>query len=138
MNIRQAIFKAADHIEQNPSAFRFASIYVPKSDCGTPGCALGWIGYFFGCIDKDRASFDGRTNVSYVASETVKISSSEFYDRMTAALGSDSWITDAAACAHGMRLYADKYHPAESRALIPESVARIFRMSHAELTRELA
>jgi hypothetical protein len=137
MNIRQAILLAADHIEQHPAAFNFRSIYVPKSDCGTPGCALGWIGYFYGCVDKPRQAYDGRTNVSYVASETVQIEPSEFYDRMTEALGY-TWTESSELCARGLRLYADKYHPAESRALIPESVARIFRMSHAELTRELA
>ena len=45
--IREAILKAADHIERNPREFNFSSTSIPSErGCGTPGCALGWIGYF--------------------------------------------------------------------------------------------
>ena len=41
MNIRTAMYKAADSIEQNPHLFDFGSVELP--DCDTPGCALGWV-----------------------------------------------------------------------------------------------
>ena len=49
MNVYEAIVKAAWAIENHPQEFDFNSqVYPPGPGCGTPGCALGWIGTFLG------------------------------------------------------------------------------------------
>ena len=64
MNVREAILAAADHIETYPKKFSFASVEVPsRRSCGTPGCALGWIGHFAGSIELARAN----KNTTYAA-----------------------------------------------------------------------
>jgi hypothetical protein len=143
MNIRQAILRAADHIESTPKEFNFQSVYIPDGPgCGTPGCALGWIGHFAG-YDEQRAvaeSGDSATvlyigrKVLGVKCEGHMLNRNEFYARMDTLAG--GWQHGAVACARGLRLYADKYHPAESRALIPASVRAIFTMTPEQLQRE--
>lgn len=131
MNIREAILRAADHIERNPGEFDFQRTYTPSAPgCGTPGCALGWIGCFLG-LKSDASTVD----VAVAMGITGRLVASwTFYDRMEEI--SRDWHITAGVCAKTMRLYADKYHPAP-RPLIPESVTRIFTMSNAELAREL-
>jgi hypothetical protein len=102
MNIRDAILKAADHIERHPTDFSFNKIFVPS--CGTPGCALGWICAFAGISAGD--------SIWYERIPGFVQHSSVFYSRMNDLVG-HAWKRDAAVCARGMRLYADKYHPAE-------------------------
>ena len=67
MNIRQALLKAADSIEQHPKLFSFHSCELPN-ECGTPGCALGWLAVHLGkeefngrMIQKVTIMVDGRT-----------------------------------------------------------------------------
>jgi hypothetical protein len=128
MNIRDAILEAAAHIERNPDDFNFHSIEKP-SHCGTPGCAIGWIGVFAG-IEEEHPSW-----LSAIKRQTG-IDAHDFYKKMSdIQLG---WIFEAASCAITMRLYADKYHPAERRDLIPESVRNIFTMTPEQLGREFA
>jgi hypothetical protein len=116
MNIRDAILKAADHIEQNPRQFNFGSIKIPrKSDCGTPGCALGWIGFFGGLTWKE-SDYDSEWCVLRASNELLghddqMHSSSVFYDKMGALVS--GWKDSAPRCAAALRLYADKYHPAD-------------------------
>jgi hypothetical protein len=126
MNIRDAILKAADHIESHPEEFDFHS--VDRPGCGTPGCALGWIGVF-GEVTKPA----GRSWLGAV-SDYIAVDSVVFYQRMSELDG--YWTVFHDSCARALRAYADKYHPAESRSLIPESVRVIFTMTHAELARE--
>ena len=59
MNIRTAILKAADSIEQNPHLFSFKSLAIPNKDCGTPGCAIGWIAYHSGLEFDAVQVYDG-------------------------------------------------------------------------------
>jgi hypothetical protein len=112
VEIRQAILKAADHIERYPDDFDFAATKVP--DCGTPGCALGWIAAFAGLKERysEAAVWMG------LAAEPLRGGSDRqrvytFYNRMDDLVG--YWHKDPAICAKGMRLYADKYHPAPIR-----------------------
>jgi hypothetical protein len=50
----ESIMKAAEQIEQWPDSFKFMATGIPKKSggninfCGSPGCALGWIGFFRG------------------------------------------------------------------------------------------
>lgn len=127
MGIRGAILKAADHIGANPDLFRYFNIRVP-GNCGTPGCALGWIGFFGNAVP---AGEDWRS-ISYVARDLsehsackapplMSISSTEFYCRM--ALLQPGWTQNPEKCASGLRLYADKYHPAPVTAPDWETIA---------------
>lgn len=132
MNVRQAILNAADHIEQRPRDFDFMRCAVP-ADCGTPGCALGWIGHFLGMGGADFKDVNARLGL-----ETDELMGArQFYDRMDALNnanpGEMEWTDSSRICAKVLRLYADAHHP-ESRALIPESVRRIFTASPAELS----
>ncbi len=122
MNIREAILKAADHIERNPRMFNFDEVVVP-GNCGTPGCALGWIGHFSGVRPTDLQiwAFVNRD----VCKPILGMPAGTFYDRMDELHGQTTWRHSAAECAFALRLYADKYHPAEvqpiaeDRQLVP-------------------
>lgn len=100
MHMRNAILQAADHIEQHPECFDFMVIAVPDN-CGTPGCALGWIGFFAQL---------GVGRHSEVADE-MQIHSCDFYDRMDKFVGT-KWVESPALCAKGLRSYADEFYPA--------------------------
>jgi hypothetical protein len=108
--------KAADHIERNPRLFNFDVFEMPP-DCGTPGCALGWIGAFSEIKFEHTGSFIG---VKYdVAPQALGITSTEFYDRMDALGQQRFWHRDAKLCAQKMRLYAAKYH-APTVVVVPD------------------
>lgn len=137
MNIRQAILKAADQIESNPHLFNFSKLTIPS---GTPGCALGWIGYYLG--RENGEAIGCFSNVVGTELEALGVTSQcQFYDRMSALVPLPDtlrgWRDDASLCAKGLRLYADQYHP-EQRALIPSSVRAIFDMTPEQLGQELA
>lgn len=110
MNIYTAIMKAADWIESHPSEFKFFSISVPDAPgCGTPGCAIGWIGTFAG----------NRKGFTRVYSEILGVGSDiEFYSRMDKLSapgagycdGTTQWRHQASECGRVLRLYAAKYH----------------------------
>jgi len=106
MEIREAILKAADWIQRYPSDFKYMENEIP--DCGMPGCAIGWIGHFLGV--KRRNGFD-IDNVMKIMG--LKYLHEFSRHRMDVLCGWESnWRNNADACAAGMRLYADKYHPA--------------------------
>jgi hypothetical protein len=102
MNIRDAILKAADHIERNPREFDYWSTNTPEAPGrGTPGCALGWVACFMG---ESIGALDSSWNRAM-----------RFYSEMDSL--AHGWMSSAPLCAKGLRLYADKYHPAESPAV---------------------
>lgn len=117
MNIRQAILLAADHIERNPQLFKFEKVRVPR-DCGTPGCALGWIGYFM----RLTIPFVGYENTSTDVAIAMGLperhgkgaftNSGIFYDRMDS-LRETTWMRCPMECAKTLRAYANRFHPAE-------------------------
>ena len=126
MEIREAILKAADSIEMNPELFNFSSTVLPSRDCGTPGCALGWIATY---SDGACLTSCGR---GWLYDRVLDINDSLFYNRMSAI--SFYWITSAEECAKALRAYADKYHPAKQpakKSAIPDSVMQIFREAEA-------
>ena len=121
MNIRTAILKAADSIEQNPGLFGFGYISIPDG-CGTPGCALGWIGHHLGHTTiisgvSEKMGCPLGTRSDFPGGDT----DFGFYDRMEEL--NEDWKFSADNCAPALRLYADKYHPS---AGIPDSVLAIF------------
>jgi len=111
MNIRTAILKAADSIEQNPKMFDYDSVDIP--DCGSPACALGWIGFHLGMSCKKHGL--GRD-----VCRALGIKRQASFPELTLFCGSHKWKDSAPECAKALRLYADKYHPADrfNQALI--------------------
>lgn len=116
MNIREAILKAADHIEANPSLFGFFVMRLP-TDCGTPGCALGWIGHFLGAQYKDPyEAIYSSVPLSIGCRSAGWDHAGVLYGRMTEI--EEGWETNARKCAKALRAYADRFHPEESKALV--------------------
>lgn len=123
MNIYNAIMKAADHIERNPQEFSFVSVVIPKEPCGSPGCALGWIGHFAGaarphtrsisCVAANETYDEETRRLLRLESPLLGITQAEFYERMKDASGSHDWRYSAPHCAVALRLYAEKYHGEE-------------------------
>jgi hypothetical protein len=122
MSLYDTIMAAADHIERHPNEFLFTAFYIPpRTGCGIPGCALGWIGCMAGLSD-DAGSITGISRVAgnpasgRYRETLLGIGQGEFYDRMSELDGHVSdpggarWTHDAGACARALRLYAQKYH----------------------------
>lgn len=107
MDIRSAILKAADSIEQNPMLYIFKEIYVPP--CGSPGCLLGLIG---GLMKQPIGE-----NINDTCHRLFGFSHGAFYDRIKGVLinaNDRNWTVNPLAAVNALRLYADKYHPAET------------------------
>ena len=134
MNIRTAILKAADSIERHPELFDFDSTAIP--DCGTPGCALGWIAFHLGeyafntMPHKWNTMKLGKALCLTDEASGINWAGLNFYRRLSCIVS--GWKDDASLCAKALRLYADKFHPETDH--IPESVRTIFESverSHA-------
>lgn len=121
-----AIMKAADWIGKHPELWNFQSLDIPNN-CGTPGCALGWIGYWSG---EQRDLFS-------VAEALAVATPGIFYDRMSdinqglsdwlyIPVWNDSTPKAAPIAARCLRVYAETYHGHEKKAGIPDSVRAIF------------
>lgn len=123
MNTRNAILKAADHIEANPGLFDFSSV-KPPYECGTPGCALGWINVFSEVKPIHQTCLNSHI--------TIGVPSEVFYKQMNFVSGEGNydWTDNGANCAISLRLYADKYHPGEMRAeeISPEVSSELNRI----------
>jgi hypothetical protein len=120
MNTQQAILKAADHIQAHPQLFDFEKTRVP-CDGRTPGCALGWIGYFAG---RTQARIRLMLGFSFLhrgiaivtldggsSDPVIALTAREFYERMDN-LAVGNWRVDASVCADTLRRYAARYHQA--------------------------
>lgn len=108
MNVYDAIMKAAEHIESHPNEFDFLRFCIPA--CGSPGCALGWIGCFAG-IPADMCG--ATTMVPYKVlgfDQSECMADAKFYRRLHELVGTEKWKTSASLCAKALRLYAAKYH----------------------------
>lgn len=137
MNIRQAFLASADHIEAHPARFNFTNETRTPRSIASRACYLGWVAFFMGePADQDCGS-SGEN--SPLCTKLLGITFAEFQGRLSpivSALGAS--YNDARHAPAVLRTYADKYHTAESRALIPASVRAIFEMTPAELAREFA
>jgi hypothetical protein len=141
MNTYQAILRAADHIQQQPQLFDFERTRIPR-DCHTPGCALGWIGFFAG---RTQARIPAMLGLSFLhrgiaivtpdagSEPVITVSAREFYERMDS-LATCDWRRDAGQCANALRLYAATYH--QTGEFDPAYVA--FREALGEQTRSTA
>ena len=120
MNIYDATMRAADHIEARPDLWSFSRINVPE--CGSPGCAIGWIGHFSG-VKAGESIYD--------VYKTLGIKTgTDFYDQMSVLNGDDGnlWQCETRQVPKLLRLYADKFLKQDH---IPESVREIFDVSEA-------
>lgn len=124
--VRAAILEAADFIEKHPKQFEFREPRMPR-DCDSPGCALGWIGYFSGAdlpaekrwdrpegvpfeADCDTTHYKGRVSARIVAEVFLHTTEGQFYNELNHF--SVNWTCYSDRCAKALRLYADAYHPA--------------------------
>jgi hypothetical protein len=130
MSVYEAIMKAAEHIENHPKDFNYGSVCVP-GECGSPGCAVGWIGYFsntnrgrFGLSEVCREALGLLPELLYCGG-TVS-SYGAFENRMHQL--APGWAFNAASCAKALRLYAAKYHaPAKPPKPTQKLVADLMR-----------
>jgi len=125
MNAYQAILKAADHIQTHPQLFDFERTRIP-GNCRTPGCALGWIGFFAG---RTQARIRVIFGLSFLhrgiaivtldgeSDPVLPVTAREFYERMDE-LTVGNWRKDASVCANVLRSYAERYHRELDRAYV--------------------
>jgi len=135
----EAILQAADHIGSHPADFNFMAQHIPTG-CGSPGCALGWIGYFAKIKPVAYYSFaDVAHDVLRLGLESKEAlwrygAAHEFYDRIgdickEFGLLKSDWMFNATACAMALREYAEKYHAPKSA--IPTPILAIFNVPEA-------
>ena len=112
MNIRQAILKAADSIEERPSRFNYGSPFVPKSMDDT-GCPIAWIGYFaprkytfFNLIPLFKPYYP-----DFVCRMYLSHNEDEFLEEMQLLSGDEFWRINHKSAICGLRAYAAKYYP---------------------------
>lgn len=102
MNVYDAIMKAADRIETDPSLFEYRQARV--HGCGSPACAIGWIAFCAGESEQEKwGALDERSirllGVDYWHTFEVRMSSLV-----------RRWTLNASDCATALRAYAAKYH----------------------------
>jgi hypothetical protein len=103
--IRGAILRAATTVERDPKLFKWSVCHIPE--CGTPGCAVGWIGAHLG--------IPANESLEQVARELGVLD--VFYERMSEVTQQfgwsyGQWRDSAEYAATALRAYADKYYPA--------------------------
>jgi hypothetical protein len=121
MNTHNAIMKAADSIRDNPGLFGFMQIGRPDPDCGSPGCAIGWIGYHMGFTTDgwytgvDGGKYQSFTDGLAAVAEAIcpfdgyTVPDMRFYNRMDEI--NSKWRANAYECSKTLRGYATQYHP---------------------------
>lgn len=111
-----ACMLAADQIEKHPDGYSFASVKIPWGrDCGSPGCALGWIGCFLGLTSR-MGLFDDRANDTHCimrTEEVIGIGSIDFYRWMDRQPAIPRWRWNPQQCAAGLRLFAKQFETAQ-------------------------
>jgi hypothetical protein len=136
--MREAILRAADHIESHPNSLKWDQGMNPSWWGDRPcACPLAWIGHFTGTGYEVK---DYRE-----ATYQIGMPSFEFYRQMDSFLSSEyqhyewwavvkekrdlpvsPWSYDNKVCADCLRKFADKFFPAKHEGL-PDSVKEIFQ-----------
>src|SRR5271155_908674 len=107
MDIRNAILKAADHIERNPHKFSYVdATNTPRPD--GRGCFVGWVAYFMG--EKAGQKCGSRGTDSPLCHKLFGVGFMPLIDRLRDLVPN---AHHAELAPKALRLYADKYHPAE-------------------------
>jgi hypothetical protein len=126
MNVREAILRAADHIERQPEDYDFGVATVPTLP-GAKGCALGWIGHYMG--------LEGYSYTEPLFKGLGPIRGPDaFYHEMSQIEGGIDacWTRNPLTCARVLRLYADSYHPAPRPTFAKSIVAEIAKLPFHE------
>ena len=112
--LRQAILRAADWIEKNPSDYSFGSCEVPE--CGTPGCMVGWIGHFLGIEKGKHFVWDYPCNYGERGiTPIIGCHAGTFINRIRPLVPRQFDIyANAKHAAIALRAYAEKYHPSST------------------------
>lgn len=121
MEVREALLKTATLFTDHPEVFNFKEVQIP-GNCGSPGCALGYIGFFLGMTGDDQF-------ISGSVCEALGIESTFIFESLTKVYGNRDWYDSAAKCAEALRMYADVHHPEikkTTRKDMPEKVRKIF------------
>lgn len=123
--MREAILKAADHIEQHPEGFNFHVFENKPESLNGIGCPLVWIGYFNGVVPDGTESY-----ARQIIEREMGSNLAEFCSHLGAinySFGPNNlWTKDAATCARALRKYADQFYP------LPASVLEIFNTKEIE------
>jgi hypothetical protein len=101
--IRGAILATANLFEQRPELWKFSRIDVPE--CGSPGCAIGYITHFLGM--RDIFGFRKTTELLVADADLDGMPGSVFYGRT----GLSSYV-EPQKVPGILRAYADRYFPA--------------------------
>lgn len=98
--IRSAILRTAELFEREPGMFMFHNCDIPG--CGTPACALGWIGAYLGIRAGEGI---------FLASEAMgHADTGRFYSDMWT-ISPSGWRTTPQVLVKNLRAYADKFYP---------------------------
>jgi len=128
VNIREAILRAADALEANPSLFKYHATRVPE--CGSPGCLVGLIACFAGYAPGTRVFAVTSGDEPEAVKKWALPGHGALWERIHSLVNFRGALsaTPPHLLVEAMRLYADKYHPAEAPKPrgIPDSVRAIF------------
>jgi len=127
--------RAADHIERHPDSFSFHASFVPEGECGTVGCALGWVGFYAHSKDVPKLAemkkgamelfrLEHRFSVGFVATH---FNSHEglFYKEMERICGDNTWMHNAKRCAKALRIYAEYHFTPPTRSGLDPALVKI-------------
>jgi hypothetical protein len=129
--MREAILKAADHIERTSGSLDWwngtgPTLWNRGITCHAC-CPLAWIAHF----NNMDGVFGHRR-----AAHALGVAALSFYEEMNALSGinhhfygpsTSPWATDRTICANTLRKYADKHFPVKHEG-IPDSVKEIFNV----------
>ncbi len=135
MNVREAILRAADHVERHPRRATYSDPRIPRGEDGT-GCFIGWINYFqLQQMSALRRWWNGLGTNLVKPSLLGCWSEGGVFARVSDLADSGNW-EDRFWTIHPewwpklMRAYADEFYPAPAKRVqhvgIPDSVRAIF------------
>ena len=118
MNItpRKAVLLAAEQIEREPESYEFLASSKPNPKCGSPGCVLGWIGYYMDLpVEMINNILWFKGGLDAVAQSIGVDSEGDFYDLMEDATRSEelaglSWRDYPEVAVKALRLFADQMY----------------------------
>ena len=115
MSTRDAILKAADHIDRYPGQYDYCEAVNTPYKPTDRACMVGWIAYFAGEAGGQHCGV--RTEIDpTVCDRLLGVGFRVFSDRMYEIRGLWSCPSNAKAAAAGLRIYADRFHPVDLRA----------------------
>lgn len=105
--VRAAILSTASLFESKPALFNFWVTTVPP-DCGTPGCALGYVCHFLEISGSDDFK---------LAARAMGCGDAYLFYKTLDAYGDEEWDTHGLRAARALRAFANARFPAEKPAL---------------------